>query len=170
MSQTGTGSYGFELIKAQAGQLGDIGPYRIDTFAAEGTVAIGAPVKRGTNADTQVEVINADSDTFLGVAVFTHTKSQGFNPAATPSSTGAEYRNGDSVNVLREGRVWVMVDNGGCQAGNLAYATDDGEFTEDPVGAVGPVGRFEGSSANGEELVLVDIVREISAPAEEGEE
>ena len=107
MAQTDPNSYGYALNVAQAGQLGDIGPHRIDTKASEGATAFGKAVKRGTDPQKQAEVIDNAADAFYGVAVFTHATEQGFNRATSPASTGAEYKDGDAMSVLREGRVYV---------------------------------------------------------------
>jgi hypothetical protein len=158
MSVTDAGSYGYKSQIAQAGQLGDVGPKRIDSKAAQATIGFGLGVKLGTDPEKQVVRIDNASDTFFGVAVFDHTKEQGFNRASSPSSTGASYLTGDAVAVLREGRVYVEAV-GSVTAGAAAYCVPaSGKFTTTSASMVGPVGRFVDSGGEGD-IVAVDIIR-----------
>lgn len=159
MSQTDQASYGFKLDVAQAGQLADIGPHRIDSFAAEEALDFGKGLKRGTDPDKQCLLVDSDADSFLGVAVFTHAREQGFSPAATPSSTGSRYEVGDTVNVLREGRVYVKAI-ATVAAGDDAYLdVATGDFTnDDTYDVVGPVGKFQSSGA-ADAIVSLDLIR-----------
>lgn len=160
MAQTDLNTYGFELDVAQAGQLADMGlDRRVDSFAAEADVAFGQAVKRGTDPEKQCEPIGADADDFLGVALFTHTREQGFDRAATPASTGSKYLVSDTVSVLRKGRVYVNAA-GEVNPDDDAYVDPaTAEFTASSTETVGPVGKFQGSLADGG-LVAVDIFRE----------
>ena len=167
MAQTDASTYGFALDVAQAGQLVDLGPKRVDSRAAEGDVGFGLGVIFGTDPEKQVEVPGAAdlaAGIFAGIAIFTHTQSQGFNKAATPSSVAAEYKDGDTVSVLREGRVYVSTADQ-VALGDLAYVAADGAITDDDDGTIGPIGRFQGATGASGGLVALDVVREISAPA-----
>jgi hypothetical protein len=162
--QTGSDSYGFSLDKAQLGQLADVGPHRIDSFSAQGDVPFGKGLRRGTDVDQAgVPTVSISGD-FLGVSVMTHTQSQGFNPATTPSSVPRDYQDKDTVSVCREGRIWVN-STVAVAAGDLAYlitsGDNSGDFTNSAGGNVGPVGRFQSA---GEGLVALDVLREVSAP------
>ncbi|MBE0437996.1 MAG: hypothetical protein IBX56_19615 [Methylomicrobium sp.] len=97
------------------GAIADVANRITDSFAAEGVIAFGAGVERGTDPAKQV-VTFAGGD-FLGVALFNHT------------STAGEYQDKDSVGVLRTGR--VIVDTGDVEvtAGEAAYITAAGAFT-----------------------------------------
>ena len=169
MAQTDASTYGFALDVAQAGQLADLGPKRIDSRAAEGEVGFGLGLIWGTDPEKQVEVPAAgdlDTGVFAGISVFTHTQNQGFDRSATPSSVAAEYKDGDTVNVLREGRVYVSTDDE-VALGDLAYVGEDGAITSSDDGTIGPIGRFQGSTPDSGGLVTLDVLREVSAPAAE---
>lgn len=157
MSQTG--GYGFKSAIGLAGQIADVGPVkRIDSFAAEEAIGFGLGVTRGTDIDKQCLRIDNSSNVFLGVAVFDHTREQGFDRSASPSSTPATYVEGDAVAVLREGRVYVELA-ANVLAGASAYVVPaSGKWTSSASATVGPVGQFVNSGSTGE-IVAVDIVR-----------
>ena len=120
MAQTTAASYGFELDKAQAGQKFDIRPDVVMSFAAEAAIEPGQPVRRGTDPETQVLVGNATA--FLGIALFTHAQEQAL-------AGGAEYAIGDMVSVLTKGAAWVTSAVADAEAGETAYVTSAGAFT-----------------------------------------
>ena len=131
MAQTNESDYGFSLDAAQAGQKAGLDFDHVESFAAEGAVAFGHGVVAGTDAAKQVAVASADTETFMGVSLFTHKQAQGIDMSASMGdqfSTGAEYRDKDTVNVLRRGRVYVEV-TAEVDAGDDAYVdvTSDGE-------------------------------------------
>ena len=108
-------SYGDQVI-GQSGQIADATGRTVDSFAAEGVVAFGAAVERGTNPAKQV-VEFAGGD-FLGVAVFSHTEVTG------------QYEDEASVGVMTKGRVIVDTLAVEVEAGELAYVVDaTGVFT-----------------------------------------
>lgn len=166
MSQTG--NYGYTLPKGQAGELVDLGPHRVDSFAAEAAISFGQGVTRGTDGEKQCQAIDASSDTFLGVALFKHTKEQGFSAASSPSSTGAAYAAGDTVEVLREGRCYVT-GVGAINAGDDAYVNTSGTFQAGAIDSsseplVGPIGKFQSDVTAGG-LVILDVIREYRSAA-----
>ncbi len=120
MAQTTAASYGFSFDKAQAGQKYDIRPDVVQSFAAEAAIEPGQPVQRGTDPETQVLV--GDASAFLGVALFTHAMEQAL--AGT-----AEYAVGDMVSVLTKGAVWVTSSVNTVVAGETAYVTSAGAYT-----------------------------------------
>lgn len=158
-----TGGYDFNSTPMVAGQLADVGPHRIDTFSADGDVFFGAGLVRGYGTE-KARVADALYGDFLGVAVASHTQSQGFNPSLSPSSVPRDYQDSDAVSTCREGRVVVPVATT-VAAGALAYlirsGDNAGKFTNSNSGTIGPVGRFETA---GNSLVWLDVIREISAP------
>ncbi|MFC3227339.1 hypothetical protein ACFOGJ_08870 [Marinibaculum pumilum] len=156
MSQTDPTTYGFDLEVAQAGQKYDLSYDQVDSFAAEGAVPFGVAVVAGTDPNQQVALVETASDVFRGIALFTHTREQGFNRAATPASTGAQYLDTETVSVLSRGRVWVKA-SGNVTAGALAYAdlatTFNDSFTVTSTDNL-KVGRFHTSGSDGELVVL----------------
>lgn len=162
MAQTSTDTYGFELDRAQAGQKAGAGFDHVESFAAEGAVAFGHGVVAGT-ADNQVAVASADDETFVGISVFTHAQVQGIDLTAAEGeqySTGAEYRDGDAVNVMRKGRVYVEVTDA-VTAGADAYVDvvtngEEGKFTDVSTSNLPTGGVFRTSAASGE-LAVVEV-------------
>lgn len=141
------GTYGFELPKAQAGQKFDIRPDWVVSASAEAAIEPGQPVRRGTNPEKQVLVGNATS--FLGVALFTHAMEQAF-PAG-----GAEYDIDDTVSVLTKGAVWVKSSVDTVVAGETAYVTSGGEYTN-VEGANLAVGTFT-TGGDTDDLVVLEL-------------
>lgn len=133
--------YDFELDKAQKGQLFDLRTNTIESFAAEVEVPFGSGVKRGT--DPEKQVVLADDDGFLGIAVFTHTEIEGLYPEKSV------------VSVLTKGAVYVESSVAGVTAGEKAYITDAGAFTNVEASNL-EVGTFL-SSAGENELVVLEI-------------
>lgn len=162
MAQTDLDTYGFSLDRAQAGQKADAGFDHVESFAAEGAVAFGYGVVAGT-AENQVAVAAADDDDFVGVSVFTHAIEQGIDQSASKGelySTGAEYRDGDTVNVLRRGRVYVTVTDD-VVAGEDAYVDvvtndEEGQFTNVSTSNLATGGVFRTSADSGE-LAVVEV-------------
>ena len=168
MAQTEATDYGFRLDTAQAGQKAGLDFDHVESFAAEGVVPFGFGVVHGTDSEKQVAVAAADTDTFAGISLFTHKQVQGLDQSASAGgqySTGAEYRDTDTVNTLRRGRVWVEV-TAEVAAGDAAFvdvtsegeegkftnAADDGDTTDNL--ATGGVFR---SGADVGELAIVEI-------------
>lgn len=136
MAQTDVTTYGFALDAAQAGQKAGLDFDHVESRAAEGAVPFGSGVIFGTDPEKQVAVPTDASGDFAGVAVFTHKQVQGIDMAASEGgqfSTGAEYRDADTVNVLRRGRVYVEA-TAGVAAGDAAFVDvltvgEEGKFT-----------------------------------------
>jgi hypothetical protein len=138
MSQSTAASYGYSLDVAQAGQLAGLDYGHIESFAAEGAVPFGRGVIFGTDATKQVAVPADATGTFAGIAAaFTHAQQQGIDSTATEGglySTGTEYSDTDTVNVVRRNRVYVELTADGVTAGETAYvdvttAGEEGKFT-----------------------------------------
>ena len=163
MAQTSEDTYGFRLDTAQAGQKAGLDFDYVESFAAEGAVAFGHGVVAGTDAAKQVAVASADTETFMGVSVFTHRQEQGIDQSVSAGgqySTGAEYRDTDTVNVLRRGRVWVEV-TAEVSAGDDAYVDvtsegEEGKFTDVDADNLATGGVFRTAAGVGE-LAIVEI-------------
>lgn len=170
MAQTNVEDYGFALDRAQVGQKAGMDFDQVESRAAEGTVPFGSGVIFGTDPEKQVAVPADATGDFAGIALFTHKQFQGIDLAASMGgqySTGAEYRDKDTVNVLRRGRVWVEA-TAEVAAGDAAYVDvategEEGKFTN--VAAVGETpaipnlatgGVFRSSGDVGD-LVIVEI-------------
>ena len=145
MSQTTP--YAFTSAVAQPGMIFDIRPHTVQSFAAEIAMDPGKPVRRGTLPAKQVLI--GDATNFLGVAIFTHTLEQAY-PAG-----GATYAIGDAVSVLTRGAIWVQTSVGSIVAGNNAYVTSGGLWTN-VVGSNLLVGKFITNGAINE-IVAVEI-------------
>ena len=163
MAQTDASTYGFALDGAQAGQKVDLGYDHLESFAAEGAVFFGAGVVHGTAPEKQVAVPTDDAGILAGVALFTHSQVQGLDMAAAAGgqySAGAEYRDTDTVSVMRRGRVWVEV-TAEVAAGDDAYVDvtsegEEGKFTDVALDNLATGGVFR-SAADAGELAIVEI-------------
>lgn len=163
MAQTNESDYGFSLDAAQAGQKAGLDFDHVESFAAEGAVFFGAGVAAGTDPEKQVAVAADAADDFMGISLFTHKQVQGIDMAASMGdqySTGAEYRDKDTVNVLRRGRVYVEV-TAEVTAGEDAYVDvlttgEEGKFTNVATNNLATGGTFR-SGADVGELAIVEI-------------
>lgn len=114
-----------------AGQLYDIGTNNVISYAAENAILFGRPVTLGTNAEAEVRVVTTSAGQAalaIGIAVASHTVGQ-------TSGGLAQYANGETVPVIKRGRVWVET-NDAVTAGavaNLHLASS--RFTDEAVGA-----------------------------------
>jgi len=141
-----TSGYVFRSDAAQAGQIYDIRPCTVMSFAAEAALDFGAPVMRGANPETQV--VLSDASVFLGVAVFTHAKEQAL-------AGGGSYAIGDAVSVMTDGAVWVTSAVDSVVAGTAAYVTPAGAYTNTAGGGSNiEVGTFLTGGDTGELVAL----------------
>lgn len=119
-------SYTQDFVVAQVGQIADISNRVIDSFAAEGTIAFGIAVARGTNK--QKQVIPFLGTGFVGVSVFEHNEN-------------GLYNDEESVSVMTSGRIYVTTAVT-VVAGETAYAVNaTGLFTNVSTSATA-VGKF----------------------------
>ena len=147
MSQSEASTYGFNLDVAQAGQKYDLRPDVVQSFAAEEAIEPGQPVQRGTDPEKQVLV--GDETAFLGIALFTHTLTQPLD------GDGAQYDIGEAVSVLTEGAAYVTSSVDDVVAGNTAYVTAAGAYTN-VEGANLAIGTFI-TSGGENDLVVVEL-------------
>ena len=119
-------SYIQDSVVAQAGQIADTSNRVIEPFAAEGTIAFGIAVARGT--DKQKQVIPFAGSEFVGISVFEHNED-------------GLYKDKDSVSVMTSGRIYVTTA-ATVVAGETAYAVNaTGAITNVATGATA-IGEF----------------------------
>lgn len=152
--------YRQEMEIALEGQIADISPRAIESYAAEGEgVAIGRAVVQGTG-DGQCKAISAAGDHILGVVVHSHARL-----VDAPKAK-------DIVNVMRQGGVYVRPAEAVTPASPvhvLFEGADAGRFAAS--GGVQLTGaRYEGS-ADKDELVklVINLPAAVVAPEEGGD-
>lgn len=132
MAQT---SYSINQDVAFLGMKADSRYDFVATGIAEGVIPFAKGLKRGTDTDYEVLVIDNVADVFHGVSLYEESQTSGNYPDTKP------------VNVLREGAVWVnctVAVNGG-QAAYVDVAT--GDFTNVSTGNVATGGTFRDTIA-----------------------
>ncbi len=118
-------SYTQDYVIGQVGQIADISNRTIDSFAAEGEIAFGIAVARGTNK--QKQVIPFAGSGFVGISVFEHNEN-------------GLYKDEDSVSVMTSGRIYVTTA-ATVVAGTTAYAVNaTGAITN--VSTATAIGKF----------------------------
>jgi len=146
-----TGTYGFSLPVAQAGQKADLMFDQVDSYAAQTVIPFGRGVTQGTAAN-QVNLAVA-AGTFIGVALFSHANEQAL-------AGGAQYDIGETVSVGVLSRAWVECVGAVTKEADAYVITtvgaNQGKFTASSgSGALGPVGRFK--TAGEDALVIVEV-------------
>lgn len=144
-----TGGYGFRMDVGQAGQLVDLRAKVVESYAAEGSVGFGRGLTWGTTPGKQVAIPAASDDEFVGISIFTHAQENAL------VSGLAYYHDEDSVSVLRQGLIWVTV-NDDVSAGDDAYvdvSNEDsglhGNFTNVALGNLATGFKFRTSASAG---------------------
>ena len=112
--------YSKNQSNALPGLIYDMGNTDIDSYAAEGAVAFGVFVARGTDPANQVEVTGAAGS--FGVA--TRTVKEGDYPDA--AFDGGAYADEETVGVMRSGYVWAQFDAAGGTIGAAVTINADG--------------------------------------------
>jgi hypothetical protein len=122
MSQTTVSLY---QDAAFVGMLDGIGHQLIDSFSAEEIIPLAYPLMRGTNATRQVKKATSGAAAFA-FAIHDHAREQ--------SSAGVvQFAIGESVNVLKRGRFWIMT-NDAVAAGAVANLhVASGTLTDEAV-------------------------------------
>lgn len=127
MSQTTysqTGAAGF------AGLLYDLGDNDVMSYSAEGAVGLGVPVQLGTNKERQVKTLT----TSVGQAALAY----GISVSGILEQTSAgivAYATGQSVGVLKRGRIWVNTDDAVVAGAKANLKLSSGLFTDEAVAA-----------------------------------
>lgn len=127
MSQTTVTQYGAAGI---AGLLYDIGDSDVMSFSAEGAIGLGVPVKLGTNKERQALALT----TSAGQA----TLAYGISVAGILEQTSAgvvAYAAGQTVGVLKRGRIWVNTDDAVVAGATANLKLSSGLFTDEAVAA-----------------------------------
>lgn len=119
-------SYTQDYVIGQVGQIADISNRVIDSFAAEGTIAFGIAVARGTNK--QKQVIPFAGSGFVGISVFEHNED-------------GLYNDKDSVSVMTSGRIYVTTA-ATVVAGTTAYAVNATGAITNVATAATEIGKF----------------------------
>lgn len=113
------------LAHGLAGQLHDIGNTNIDSFAAEGAVAFGTFVNRGTAPETQC-LLGASAVAIgagaIGIAVRVQTEND--YPAGAFAAGG--YADEETVGVLRDGMIFAQFDAVGGTVGDAVTVDVNG--------------------------------------------
>lgn len=122
MSQT---SYSQNGAAAFRGMLDGVGPHNIRSYAAEAAIAVGAPVKLGTDPAKEVLTATAGATT-IGFALHDHAREQ--------SSAGVvQYAATETASILTQGRMWALTSDA-VVAGAVANLTvADGTLTDASV-------------------------------------
>lgn len=139
---TQTTAPAFDSVIGQAGQLVDLRSVDVSSFAAEEAIPFGRAVKRGTDPEKQILIVDGSGDTFLGVSILQHTLE---NPLGAGE---AQYAIGDTVSVAEEGPIYVEVTDA-VIAGAAAFVdVANGKFTDVSTGNLAvPGGTFDSSAA-----------------------
>lgn len=126
MSQTTVTQYGAAGI---AGLIYDTGDNDVTSFSAEGVVGLGAPVQLGTNGERQVKALT----TSAGQAAL----ARGISVAGIleQASGVVAYAAGQSVGVLKAGRIWVNTDDAVVAGAKANLKLSSGLFTDEVVAA-----------------------------------
>lgn len=119
-------SYTQDYVIGQVGQIADTSNRVIDSFAAEGTIAFGIAVARGTNK--QKQVIPFAGSGFVGISVFEHNEN-------------GLYEDDDSVSVMTSGRIYVTTA-ATVVAGETAYAVNATGAITNVTTAATAIGKF----------------------------
>jgi hypothetical protein len=122
MSQT---SYSQNGAASFRGMLDGVGAHNIRSYAAQGAVAVGAPVKLGTDAAKSVLTTTTGALT-IGFAVHDHARVQ--------SAAGVvEYADDDAVSVLTQGRFWALTSDAVVAGATANLTLADGTLTDAAV-------------------------------------
>lgn len=97
-------SYSYNISKGIAGGLYDITSYENNTFVTPGGIPFGYGVVKGANPGSDVKLPEKDSTAadFEGVVQNGFTTMQDMKGDAIPE-------NGQSIGVLKQGKIWVAV-------------------------------------------------------------
>lgn len=115
MSQT---SYSLDQPEAFAGMKGDAGFDRVESYSAEGGIRFGIALAPGTNIEDQVKV-PVTGNNIKGISLHQHV------PKELGTGT-AEYKDTETVSVMRQGLVWMRTATTNSLAiGGPVYANID---------------------------------------------
>ncbi|MEN9589135.1 MAG: hypothetical protein RLZZ481_921 [Pseudomonadota bacterium] len=122
MAQTTVTQYG---AAAFAGMLDSVNNKNVRSYAAEEAIPVGYPVKLGTNPEKEVLKATAGATT-IGFSLQDHVREQ--------SSSGVvQYGVTETVNVLTQGRMWMMTDDAVVAGAKANLKTASGTLTDAAV-------------------------------------
>ena len=124
------------------GGVADMSNHVIDCYAAEGTIQFGAGVQLGT--DPQKQRAPFAGGTFAGVAIMRHNEA-------------GEYADGDAMDVMTDGRVFVDTLAVDVVAGETAYIVDASGVWSNVATDATAVGKFF-TTGTGVQVVQLDKV------------
>lgn len=123
-------SYDYDMTIGLEGQIATTGPRRVLSRLAQEIVPFGRVLTLGTDKDTQCQLPKVNTDlavvnNVLGISTSTKAKED------DPTKDFAYYRDKDSVNVLREGTVYMKTESAIAPGDtvHVRYATDVEEYT-----------------------------------------
>ena len=122
--------------------------YTAEGYAAAADITPGRPVYRVPGTPAAVTSTYTASDVFAGIAL---------SLQSSHVADVATYKTGESVNVLREGMVWVQVAAAVSTAPAKAYATSAGLFSPTASGNYDVGAWFETNQATVSGLAVVRI-------------
>lgn len=153
-------SVDIDFVQAFAGLIGDLRTKIIESALAEGSVRFGIGVVAGTDKDTQIKEVAADTETFRGFAVQKHK-------ARNISTNVTEYVDEEAVDYLRQGVIWCPVETTVATVVvdvpaflNVAVGgVELGRVTEVSTANLATGGKFRklATGPDGEDLALVEI-------------
>ena len=94
--------YNLRLTEGQEGLVTDLRPTINVSKVAEGIVGFGRALVAGTDPTSQVKIPSAVGQVFRGISRNTYALER-------DSALNAEYTDKSTVNVLRDGEIWVTV-------------------------------------------------------------
>ena len=119
-----------------AGQIADLRPHTIESYAAETAVYAGRGVIKGTDSEKQVKALTATTTDIKGVIIY--------DGVANADGTLSQY---DSVGVMRKGLIWVDIDTDARGGGSGVAIADEGDVYVVFSGS-GKVGKFRGDDGD----------------------
>lgn len=108
-----------------AGLLDGTNDHNVRSYAAEEIIAVGYPVKLGTNAEKSVLKATAGATT-IGFSLHDHAREQ-------TSAGVVQYAAKDTVSVLTAGRMWMMTDDAVVAGATANLKTASGTLTDATV-------------------------------------
>lgn len=120
-------SFNIYLARGYAGDLADSGPnVSVSGVVEAATLAIGVAVKRGTVATNARHVlVDANGGNIYGIV----RRELALEAKNRPSDGVTEFKQTETVSVLRQGFIYVKLATTGATAGNLLFCDANGNFT-----------------------------------------
>ena len=120
-------SYEQNIAKGYPGQIADLQDRIVESFAAEGAVAFGTAVQKGTDPDKQVKTVTTGG-VFAGMAIRDIARENN-------SSAVAEYADKETVGMMTRGFMYARIDGTGVAGDTLTAIVDTGQLSTAGVDA-----------------------------------